>query len=164
MKPVKVIIETPKGSTEKYAYDKDEGLFALKKILPAGMMFPYDFGFFPNTKGGDGDPVDVLVMGEFKSFPGCIMNCRIIGVLLAEQTSEKGKERNDRFFAVPLLSSLFKHIDSITDIPKQEMTNIVNFFMVYNLQEGKEFTPLKMLNPHNAAKLYKKYRLSKSGQ
>jgi inorganic pyrophosphatase len=56
MKSVKVIIETPKGSTEKYTYEKDDGLFALKKILPAGMIFPYDFGLFPNTKGGDADP------------------------------------------------------------------------------------------------------------
>src|SRR5689334_910013 len=162
MKSVKVIIETPRGSTEKYDYDKDRGLFALKKILPAGMIFPYDFGFFPGTTGGDGDPVDVLVIGEFKSFPGCMMDCRIIGVVLAEQSSKKGKERNDRFFAVPVLSSVFKHIDSIKDIPKQEMTNIVNFFMVYNLQEGKEFTPLKMLNPHDAIKLYKKYRSGNS--
>ncbi|HEV8506287.1 MAG TPA: inorganic diphosphatase [Chitinophagaceae bacterium] len=159
MKPVKVIIETPKGSGEKYAYDKEHGLFALKKILPAGMSFPYDFGFFPDTRGGDGDPVDVLVISEFKSFPGCVMNCRIIGVLLAEQNSKKGKERNDRFFAVPVLSAVFKHIDSIKDISKEEMTNIINFFMVYNLQQGKDFTPIEMVNPSNAVKLYKKYRL-----
>jgi len=164
MKSVKVIIETPKGSTEKYAYDKDHHLFALKKILPAGMIFPYDFGFFPNTEGGDGDPVDVLVIGEFKSFPGCLMDCRIIGVLLAEQTSKEGKERNDRFFAVPVLSSVFKHIHSIKDIPKEEMANIVNFFMVYNSQEGKKFNPIEMLNPHDATKLYKKHRLGKSEQ
>ena len=160
MKPVKVIIETPKGSTEKYAYDKEHGLFALKKILPAGMTFPYDFGFFPQTKGGDGDPVDVLVICEFKSFPGCVMDCRIIGVMLAEQSSKKGKERNDRFFAVPVLSTVFDHIHSIKDIPKDEMTNLVNFFMVYNLQQGKEFNPIKMLDPRDAVKLYKKYRLS----
>src|SRR4030095_9202285 len=138
MKAVKGIVETPKGNAEKYTYDKDHGLFALKKILPAGMTFPYDFGFFPDTRGGDGDPVDVLVISEFKSFPGCVMDCRIIGVLLAEQNSKGGKERNDRFFAVPVLSTVFKHIHSIKDISKEEMTNIVNFFMVYNLQQGKE--------------------------
>jgi inorganic pyrophosphatase len=159
MKPVKVIIETPKGSSEKYAYDEKLGLFALKKILPAGMTFPYDFGFFPDTRGGDGDPVDVLVICEFKSFPGCVMDCRIIGVLLAEQNSEKGKERNDRFFAVPVLSRVFKNIHSIKDIPKEEMTNIVNFFIGYNLQLGKEFDPKKMLDPSDAVKLYKKCRL-----
>jgi len=159
MKSIKVIIETPKGSAEKYDYDKEHGLFALKKILPAGMAFPYDFGFFPGTKGGDGDPVDVLVICEFKSFPGCVMNCRIIGVLVAEQSSKKGKERNDRFFAVPVLSKVFQYVRAIRDIPKEEMTNIINFFITYNLQEGKEFDPIKMLNPHDALKLYKKYRV-----
>jgi len=158
MKPVKVIIETPRGSTEKYSYDHELGLFLLKKILPAGMVFPYDFGFFPNTKGGDGDPVDVLVICEFKSFPGCVMNCRIIGALLAEQKSKHGKERNDRFFAIPVLSRVFQHINAISDIPKKEITQLINFFMVYNLEEGKEFSPIRMLKSHDAEKLYKKYR------
>lgn len=160
MKSVKVIIETPKGSAEKYAYDEENGLFELKKILPAGMSFPYDFGFFPNSKGGDGDPVDVLVISEFRSFPGCIMNCRIIGVVMAEQTSKKGTERNDRFFAVPQVSTVFKDIQSIKDIPKKQMNEIINFFITYNFQEGKEFNPLKMLTPREAVKLYKKYRQS----
>ena len=92
------------------------------------------------------------------------MDCRIIGVLLAEQTSKEGQERNDRFFAVPVLSSVFKPILSIKDMPKQEMTSIVNFFMVYNLQEGKEFNPMEILNPRDAVKLYKKYRLGKRKQ
>src|SRR5215467_12109366 len=156
MKSVKVIIETPRGSAEKYTYDKRFGLFALTKILPPGMTFPYDFGFFPDTVGGDGDPADVLVIGEFKSFPGCVMDCRLIGVLLAEQTSKKGMERNDRFFAVPILSRVFKDIRSIKDIPKSEMKAIINFFIVYNLQEGKEFNPLKLVNAHEAVKLFKR--------
>ena len=160
MKPVKVIIETPRGSSEKYAYDKEHGLFGLKKILPAGMSFPYDFGFFPDTKGGDGDPVDVLVISEFKSFPGCMMDCRLIGVLLAEQKSKEGKERNDRFFAVPVLSTVFKDLISLNDVPKKEMNDITNFFVTYNQEEGKEFNALKMLNPREAGKLYKKYRLN----
>jgi inorganic pyrophosphatase len=56
---VRVIIETPKGSRNKYAFDQDEKAFALKKVLPAGMAFPYDFGFVPSTVADDGDPVDV---------------------------------------------------------------------------------------------------------
>src|SRR5215510_14154109 len=103
MKSVKVIIETPRGSAEKYTYDKNHGLFALTKILPPGMTFPYDFGFFPDTAGGDVDPVDVMVICEFKSFPGCVLDCRLIGVLLAEQSSKKVTERNDRFVAIPML-------------------------------------------------------------
>jgi len=68
MKSVKVIIENPKGSTEKYAYDKEHGLFALKKILPAGMTFPYDIGFFPDTKEGTAIPVMCLSFVNLKVF------------------------------------------------------------------------------------------------
>jgi len=58
---IRVIIETPKGSRNKYAFDPDEKVFTLKKVLPAGMAFPYEFGFVPSTEADDGDPVDVLV-------------------------------------------------------------------------------------------------------
>ena len=58
----KVVVETPKGSRNKYAFDPRNRVFELKKVLPAGMVFPYDFGFLPSTKGGDGDPLDVLVL------------------------------------------------------------------------------------------------------
>ena len=59
---ITVVIETPKGSRNKYAFDQAEGVFKLKKVLPVGMSFPYDFGFVPSTKEEDGDPTDVLVL------------------------------------------------------------------------------------------------------
>jgi inorganic pyrophosphatase len=58
--------------------------------MPSGMVFPYDFGFIPKTKGEGGDPLDVIVISEFNSFPGVIIKCRIIGVIKAEQSEEKG--------------------------------------------------------------------------
>jgi inorganic pyrophosphatase len=65
---VDVVIETPKGSAQKYDYDPDTHFFKLKKILPSGMVFPYDFGFVPDTRGEDGDPLGVIVISEFHSF------------------------------------------------------------------------------------------------
>ena len=59
---IQVVIETPKGSRNKYAFDEEQRVFELKKVLPAGMAFPYDFGFIPSTKAEDGDPTDVLVL------------------------------------------------------------------------------------------------------
>ena len=156
MKNIKVIIETPKGSAQKYAYDRKLHCFKLKKILPSGMVFPYDFGFIPKTIGEDSDPIDVLVISEHKSFPGCLMKCRIIGALLAEQTSKKNKVRNDRFFAVPILSKVFKDLHSIEDIPQEEMDNLINFFMVYNKVSHKEFKPVGILNPGEALKMLDK--------
>lgn len=97
---VQVIIETPKGSRNKYAFDTDQKIFRLKTVLPAGMAFPYDFGFLPSTKGGDGDPVDVLVLMNEPAFPGCLLKCRIIGVIEGEEESKKEKIRNDRLIAI----------------------------------------------------------------
>jgi inorganic pyrophosphatase len=71
---LRVVIETPKGSRNKFAFDPDEHIFELKKVLPAGMTFPYDFGFVPSTKADDGDPVDVLVLMDEPAFPSCVLS------------------------------------------------------------------------------------------
>ena len=89
-----VIIETPKGSRNKYAYDVEEHIFELKKVLPAGMAFPYDFGFVPSTRGGDGDPLDVLVLMDEPAFAGCKLSCRVVGLIEGEQSDGKRKERS----------------------------------------------------------------------
>src|SRR5579864_1938581 len=94
-----VVVETPKGSRNKYAYDPQEHVFELKKVLPAGMAFPYDFGFVPSTQGGDGDPLDVLVLMDEPAFPGCKLTTRVIGVIEGEQ-GDGERERNDRVVAV----------------------------------------------------------------
>src|SRR5579864_8730099 len=97
-----VVVETPKGSRNKYAYDPQEHVFELKKVLPAGMEFPYDFGFAPSTEGGDGDPLDVLVLMDEPAFPGCKLKCRVVGLIEGEQADEDTKQRNDRVVAVEM--------------------------------------------------------------
>jgi inorganic pyrophosphatase len=90
----------------------------LNKILPTGLVFPFGFGFIPGTKGEDGDPLDIII-SELKSFPGCCMDCRIIGAITANQTERDGETvRNDRFLAVHQISELFKNIHSFTGLPK----------------------------------------------
>src|SRR5205809_8048813 len=97
-----VVIETPQRSRGKYKYDEKSGCFELSKIMPAGMEFPYDFGFVPGTKAEDGDPLDVLIFLEVCVPVGCLVRCRPIGVIEAEQTEEDGRVvRNDRILAVP---------------------------------------------------------------
>src|SRR5918912_4248095 len=86
-----VIIETPKGSRNKFDYDEETGLFKIGGVLPAGASFPFDFGFVPSTVGGDGDPLDVLVLMDDPAFPGCLVAARLIGVIQAEQTEKDGK-------------------------------------------------------------------------
>ena len=91
-KLLRVVIETPKGSRNKYAFDPEEKVFGLKKVLPAGMAFPYDFGFIPSTLGEDGDPVDVLVLMDEPAFTGCVLKCRIIGIIEGEQGTRKTRK------------------------------------------------------------------------
>src|ERR1700716_1118059 len=75
-----VVIETPKGSPNKLAFAPRHGTFVLKGVLPAGAVFPFDFGFVPSTLGEDGDPLDVLLLMDAPVFPGCIVPSRLIGV------------------------------------------------------------------------------------
>ncbi|HET6255258.1 MAG TPA: inorganic diphosphatase [Puia sp.] len=152
---VNVVIETPKGSAQKYDYDPESRFFKLRKILPSGMVFPYDFGFIPDTKGEDGDPLDVIVISEFNSFPGIMIKCRIIGGIKAEQSEGKGGKmiRNDRFLAIPKCSNIFEKVQSMNDLPEQIMNQLEEFFVDYNKLEGKKFKALDKLGPKEAQKL-----------
>src|SRR6202051_3486191 len=92
-KSLRVVIKTPKESRNKFAFNEDECVFELKKVLPAGMAFPYDFGFVPSTKADDGDPVDVLVLMDEPAFSGCVLKCRPIGVIQGEQGEQGDKKK-----------------------------------------------------------------------
>jgi inorganic pyrophosphatase len=151
-----IIIETPKDSREKYSFDPESGGFLLKKLLPLGMVFPFDFGFIPGTKGGDGDPLDAMVFSEFKSFPGCRMDCRLVGMLKAEQSKGKEMIRNDRYFFIPDASLLFEHIKTAGDFPARLLQELVDFFIAYNREEGKEFKPIGIIPAAEALDLLKK--------
>src|SRR4029077_1527901 len=116
---VTVVIETPKGSRNKYAFDPEIGAFALKKVLPAGMTFPYDFGFVPRTLAEDGDPVDVLVLMDEPAFAGCVTQCRLIGVIQGEQQAGKGHSvRNDRVVAIERDNHSFADLRHLDDLGK----------------------------------------------
>ncbi|HWB90288.1 MAG TPA: inorganic diphosphatase [Puia sp.] len=156
---VDVVVETPKGSAQKYDYVPNTPFFKLKKILPSGMVFPYDFGFIPNTKGDDGDPLDVIVISEFNSFPGVIIKCRVIGGIKAEQSEEKNSNkmiRNDRFLAIPKCSNIFQEIKKMEDLPEQITDQIEEFFVDYNKLEGKKFKALDKMGPGEAQRLIEK--------
>lgn len=148
-----VIIDTPKGSRNKFAWDEKLELFSLSGVLPAGAVFPYDFGFIPNTRGGDGDPLDVLVVMDEPAFVGCLVACRLLGVIEAKQT-EKGKtERNDRLIAVSTNSRTHEKLKALTDLDAVLLDEIEHFFVSYNEAKGKKFKPLRRLGSGRAKKL-----------
>jgi len=155
---LRVVIETPKGSRNKFAFDPDHHIFELKKVLPAGMTFPYDFGFVPSTMADDGDPIDVLVLMDEPAFPGCMLSCRPVGVIEGEQKGKKRKERNDRIIAVERDAHSFADIRTIDDLGKQFCRELEEFFVNYHKLTGKEYCVLGMRGPDQARKLVKEGR------
>jgi inorganic pyrophosphatase len=149
---IQVVIETPKGSRNKYDFDSEEKVFRLKKVLPAGMTFPYDFGFIPRTLAEDGDPVDVLVLMDEPAFAGCVLKCRLIGVIEGEQGDGKDKERNDRVVAVERDNHSFADIDHLDDLGKEFLRELEQFFVNYHSLSGEEFRVLGAKGPKQAKK------------
>jgi inorganic pyrophosphatase len=97
---VNAIIDTPKGSRNKFEFDDKIGMFKLGGALPVGAVFPFDFGYIPSTKGGDGDALDILILMDEPAFVGCLVPAKLIGVIEAEQTEDGQTTRNDRLIAV----------------------------------------------------------------
>jgi inorganic pyrophosphatase len=111
---VQVIVETPRGSRNKYKLDEQTGRIKLSKVMPEGMVFPYDFGFFPGARAQDGNPLDILLLSDEATFPGCQIDCRLLGVLLARQRDKEGKEnRNDRIIAVAEASVVYSEVTAL---------------------------------------------------
>jgi inorganic pyrophosphatase len=147
----KAIIETPKGRRNKFDYDPKYEAFALGGLLPEGMVFPYDFGFIPSTLGGDGDPLDVLVLMDEPAHVGCLLDVRIIGVIEAEQVEDGKRQSNDRLIAVAVHSYAHEDNHSIDDVPKTILDQVELFFVTYNKSRGKKFVVKGRHGPKRAA-------------
>lgn len=152
---LRVVIETPKGSRNKFAFNAEEQIFELKKVLPAGMEFPYDFGFVPSTLAPDGDPVDVLVLMDEPAFPGCVLLGRLVGAIEGEQHAKNHKERNDRIIVVEQDAHRFASIESVDDLGKQFSQELEEFFVNYHRLSREEYRVLRMADPDRARKLVK---------
>lgn len=150
---LQVIVETPKGSRNKYSFDPEQKVFALKKVLPAGMSFPYDFGFVPRTVAPDGDPIDVLLLMDEPGFPGAMVPARLIGVIEGEQAEDKKKVRNDRLLAVAEASHFWENVKSWDDLPKHFVKELEEFFVNYHRLEGREYRLLGCKDADKASRL-----------
>jgi inorganic pyrophosphatase len=151
----RAIIETPKGCRNKFDYDRESNLFILGGLLPEGMMFPFDFGFIPSTLGGDGDPLDILVLMDAPAHVGCLLEVRLVGVISAEQIQNGKKETNDRLLGVAVHSYNHEDIATIGDLSKTLLSQLEEFFISYNKQRGKEFRITGTGGPRKAVKLLK---------
>ena len=128
---IHVVVETPKGSRNKVAFDPDLEAFMPKGVLPEGHSFPYDFGFVPSTKAEDGDPLDVLLL-DAPAFAGCVVEARLLGALEMEQREADGTvQRNDRLLAVAANSREHKSLHTLTDLSADMLHEIEHFFHSY---------------------------------
>ncbi|TLP47027.1 MULTISPECIES: inorganic diphosphatase [Cohaesibacter] len=131
-----VVIEVPKGSSVKYEVEKDSGAVFVDRFLFTPMAYPCDYGFIPNTLADDGDPIDVLVVGDAQLQPGVVMRARPVGVLIMEDDGGK----DEKVVAVPhsKLTSHYDHIKTYEDLPKNLIEQIKHFFEHYkDLEPGK---------------------------
>lgn len=153
-KRIHVVVETPKGSRYKYAYQPDSGLFLLKRVLPAGMAFPLDFGFVPHTLAADGDPLDALLLSQAPMAVGALVICRVLGVIEAEQTDEPGQKpfRNDRLVCVPEYYPEFEELQTISDLGKEWVEDLARFFNFYRSRTGGSFKVVATRGPEAALK------------
>ena len=147
---VNVVIDTPRGSRNKYKIDEKLEAFKLSRILPEGHSFPFDFGSIPGTRAEDGDALDVMVLMEAPTFPGCLLQVRLIGVLTGRQT-EKGKTiTNDRLLAVPETKTNPPAVRDIADVDAERIRQLQHFFVSYNLAQGRTYKPGRPQGPKAA--------------
>jgi inorganic pyrophosphatase len=159
--PLFTVVETPKWSRNKYKFDDDRQAFKLAKVMPAGAVFPYDFGYIPDTLAEDGDPIDVLLIMEESAFPGCLVETRLLGVIVAEQTEGGKTNRNDRLVGVATRSPLHGGLQSIEDLEPRMLDEIEHFFCSYNEMAGRQFRVTSREGPEQALKLIKAARSAK---
>ncbi len=150
----RAIVETPHGSRAKFIYDDATGLFALGKLLPAGLAFPVDFGFVPSTLGGDGDPVDLMILAEARLPVGCLVTVRLLGSMEVEQwRGDEPRVRNDRLIARLAESRTFAGIERIEQLGSAFTDELSTFFRTYKESRGQHFEVLALGPPERAVEL-----------
>lgn len=130
------IVEIPRGSRNKYEFDSTTGSIRLDRVLFSAVHYPGDYGFIVGTKCSDGDPLDVLILVEEPTFPGCRVRVRPIGVLLMD---DDGGD-DEKILAVPVGDPRFAEVFDLKDLPHHWLAEVENFFATYKVLEGKETT------------------------
>lgn len=137
---VEVVIEIPKGQRNKYEVDHHSGRIRLDRMLFTSTRYPADYGFIEDTLGGDGDPLDALVLLEEPTFPGCLITARVIGMF--EMTDENGDDA--KVLCVPAGDPRMEHLSDIHHVPEFDRLEIQHFFEVYkDLEPGKSVEGIK---------------------
>lgn len=130
---IEVFVEIPRGSRNKYEYDKERQIFKLDRVLYSSVHYPTDYGYIADTLSLDGDPLDALVVVDNPTFPGCVVDGRPIGVL--EMSDEQGQD--EKILTVPSKDPRYRHIQKLEDLGPHWLREIENFFATYKALEDK---------------------------
>lgn len=130
---INVVIEVPRGGSNKYEYDKDLGVMKLDRVLFASMSYPGDYGFIPSTLGGDGDPLDVVLLSTHPFHPGVLVEARVVGMLVMRD--DKGED--EKILAVTKNDPRFTDTIELEDVAAHVLDEIEHFFAEYKTLEGK---------------------------
>ena len=153
----RVVVETPRGSAAKLAYDPATGVFEYARPLPVGNTYPYDWGFIPSTLGEDGDPLDGLVIHQAATAPGVVIKCDLLGALRIKQTDPDGTEmRNDRYIFCPHKEDSPDEPVVADCVPEHLRREIEQFFFSSVLGTGKKLKLKGWQNAEQAATSLKK--------
>ncbi|HWE46683.1 MAG TPA: inorganic diphosphatase [Caulobacteraceae bacterium] len=152
----RAVVETSKGSRTKFDYDPETRMFKAKSLLPEGMSFPLDFGFIPSTLADDGDPLDVMILADESNPVGVLIDVRLIGALVIEETEHDRVERNDRLLAIQTLSHLYADVKSPDDLPTMFIDRLGAFWKQKAKREDKKLKVLHVCGPHDAVTLVRK--------
>lgn len=152
--PVVAIVEIPRGSRNKYEYDDRLGSFKLDRVLYSSVHYPTDYGFIPETLAPDGDHLDVLVIMQEPTFPGCWIDIRPIGLL--DMVDEKGHDQ--KILAVPLGDPRYSEVYDINDLNPHWLKEIENFFDTYKILQQLQTSIIGWQHHENAEKLIQDYR------
>lgn len=145
LESVEVMIEIPRGGRNKYEYDEEKCVIRLDRVLFSSVHYPVDYGFIPGTRAPDGDHLDVMVVVEEPTFPGCVMTVRPVGLL--RMLDEQGEDY--KILAVPTRDPRFDDVRELQDLPSHWLREIENFFQTYKYLEG---VPTQVLGWEGAEK------------
>jgi inorganic pyrophosphatase len=159
-----VIVEIPKGSTNKYELDKETGLLRLDRVLYSAVYYPADYGFIPRTYCGDGDPLDALVLGQEPVYPLTIVQARAVGVM--RMRDDKGVD--DKIVAVSVRDPSFEGYTNKDQLPVHVLRQLQRFFQDYKVLEHKEVVIEDLLGPDDALRIIREslelYRQLRRGE
>ena len=155
---VNVVVEIPRGSSNKIEYDADLGVFRLDRVLYSPLYYPCEYGFVANTLFEDGDPLDILVLSTQPTFTGCVVVARPVGVL--KMGDDKGQD--DKILGVSAHDPRFERVTRLEDVSEHRLKEILHFFAVYKDLEDKEVTIQGWEGAEAAQQLIQQYRLKSS--